>query len=165
MAAFRDGFLLLFGFRGRIGRATWWITGFIWGVILTAAEVYRPSVEPAELGKWLFIAIAAVYVLSVVALAIKRLHDRDRSGWRILIFFLVPGLSFALADVVAGPADAMLAVALAVALYAIGIAAGLWALIEFGCLPGTHGPNRYGPDPVNRDEDLPARDGMQRQAE
>lgn len=146
MAAFCDGFLLLFDFRGRIGRATWWITGFIWGIILTAAEIYRPSIEPPELGKWLFIAIATVYVLSVVALGIKRLHDRDRSGWRLLIFFLAPGLSYALADAFVGPADDAM---LAVALYAIGIAAGVWAFIELGLLPGTHGPNRYGSDPVN----------------
>ena len=146
MAAFYEGFLLLFGFRGRIGRATWWITGFIWGIILTAAEAYRPSIEPPELGKWLFVAIAAVYVLSVVALGIKRLHDRDRSGWRLLIFFLVPGLSYALADAFVGPADDAM---LAVALYAIGIVAGVWALIELGLLSGTHGQNRYGPEPVS----------------
>ena len=139
-----DGFRLLFGFHGRIGRATWWITGLIWGVILTAAEVYRPSIEPPERGKWLLAAVAAVYVLSAVALGIKRLHDRDRSGWRILIFFLVPGLAYAVADAFAGPTDAMLAVVL----YAIGIAAGVWALIELGLLPGTHGENRYGPAPV-----------------
>jgi uncharacterized membrane protein YhaH (DUF805 family) len=146
MASFYDGFLLLFGFRGRIGRATWWITGFIWGVILTAAEIYRPSIQPPEFGKWLFVAVGAVYVLSVVALGIKRLHDRDKSGWRLLIFFLVPGLSYALADTFVGPADDAM---LAVALYAIGIAAGVWAFIELGLLPGTRGQNRYGPDPVN----------------
>jgi uncharacterized membrane protein YhaH (DUF805 family) len=48
------------------------------------------------------------------------------------------------ADAFAGPADAMLAVAL----YAIGIAAGVWALIELGLLGGTHGENRYGPAPA-----------------
>jgi uncharacterized membrane protein YhaH (DUF805 family) len=25
---------------------------------------------------------------------------------------------------------------------------GLWTLIECGCLPGTPGPNRFGPDPL-----------------
>jgi uncharacterized membrane protein YhaH (DUF805 family) len=25
----------------------------------------------------------------------------------------------------------------------------IWAIIENGFLPGTHGPNRYGPDPLN----------------
>lgn len=139
---------LLFDFRGRIGRGTWWITGFIWAVVLTVAEVYRPSIAPPERGKWLYVAIAAVYVVSVVALGIKRLHDRDRSGWRLLIFFLVPGLSYALADAFAGPADD----GLAVALYAIGILAGVWAVIELGLLPGTHGANRYGPAPLSGDD-------------
>jgi uncharacterized membrane protein YhaH (DUF805 family) len=24
----------------------------------------------------------------------------------------------------------------------------VWILVELGCLPGTEGPNRYGPDPL-----------------
>jgi uncharacterized membrane protein YhaH (DUF805 family) len=93
-------------------------------------------------------AVATIFVLSATVLGIKRLHDRDRSGWRILIFFLVPGLSFAMADVLAGPSDA----GLAIALYAAGIAVGAWAFIELGFLSGTRGPNRYGPDPLSSDD-------------
>jgi len=48
---------------------------------------------------------------------VKRYHDRDKSGWWILILF-IPLVGF------------------------------IWFLIELGCLPGTPGPNRFGPDPL-----------------
>ncbi|MGC1622609.1 MAG: DUF805 domain-containing protein, partial [Pseudolabrys sp.] len=31
-------------------------------------------------------------VISSVALAIKRLHDRNKSGWWLLVFYLLPGV-------------------------------------------------------------------------
>src|SRR5438093_749438 len=130
--------LLLFDFRGRIGRATWWVSGLIWGVVWTAAEAYRPSIEPPALGKWLLVAIVGTGVLSVFALGIKRLHDRDRSGWWLPLFYVVPGLSYGVADAF-GPVDNA---ELAVAFYAVGIATGLCGLVELGLLPGTVGPNR-----------------------
>jgi uncharacterized membrane protein YhaH (DUF805 family) len=30
----------------------------------------------------------------------------------------------------------------------VPIAGAIWILVELGCLPGTEGPNRYGPDPL-----------------
>ena len=32
--------------------------------------------------------------------------------------------------------------------YIIGLAILIWAIIELGCLRGTPGPNRFGPDPL-----------------
>src|SRR6266487_727368 len=31
----------------------------------------------------------------------------------------------------------------------IGLAISVWAFVELGCLRGTPGPNRYGPDPLD----------------
>jgi uncharacterized membrane protein YhaH (DUF805 family) len=34
-------------------------------------------------------------------------------------------------------------------LHVISFAISVWAFVELGCLLGTVGPNRYGPDPLS----------------
>jgi len=34
-------------------------------------------------------------------------------------------------------------------LHVISFAISVWAFVELGCLRGTVGPNRYGPDPLS----------------
>jgi uncharacterized membrane protein YhaH (DUF805 family) len=74
---------------------------------------------------------------------IKRLHDRDKSGWWLLLFYLVPYLLLGPIGWITGP-ERMLGVALAVASAAVTI----WMIVEIGCRRGTVGPNQYGPDPL-----------------
>jgi uncharacterized membrane protein YhaH (DUF805 family) len=38
---------------------------------------------------------------------------------------------------------------IAVALWTAVVGVAIWFLVEFGCLRGTIGANRYGPDPVS----------------
>jgi uncharacterized membrane protein YhaH (DUF805 family) len=54
-------------------------------------------------------------LVPALAVAVRRLHDQDRSGW-LLLLLLIPVL-------------------------------GGFALLVLFLLDGTHGPNRYGPDP------------------
>jgi uncharacterized membrane protein YhaH (DUF805 family) len=54
------------------------------------------------------------------AISVKRMHDRGRSGWWVLLMFL---LSFVL----------------------IG---SIWWLVDLGILEGEEGPNKWGPNPV-----------------
>jgi uncharacterized membrane protein YhaH (DUF805 family) len=74
------------------------------------------------------------------ATTVKRLHDRDKSGWWILPFCVAPILLGIMGDWLGDswPADLLM---LAV------IALGLWGFVEILCLGGTSGPNRFGPDP------------------
>jgi uncharacterized membrane protein YhaH (DUF805 family) len=78
---------------------------------------------------------------SGLAVGVKRLHDRDKSGWWILLFWLGPSIlgswQTAAPDLGGGFILALAAGAL-----------GIWAFVELGCLRGTPGPNRYGPDPL-----------------
>ena len=61
-------------------------------------------------------------------------------------------IASAVTAIVAGHEDAigMLAGAgvFALVLYLINLGIGIWFFIEFGCLRGTVGSNRFGPDPV-----------------
>lgn len=76
-----------------------------------------------------------------IATSVKRLHDRDRSGWWLVLFFGVPLLYGRFADDL-GDSYALAALGLAaIVLY-------IWGLVELLFLKGTHESNRFGPDPL-----------------
>jgi uncharacterized membrane protein YhaH (DUF805 family) len=74
-----------------------------------------------------------------LALGAKRLHDRDKSAWWLLLFYVLPGALGNIGPYAGGP-DIVFTVA--------SLAVSLWALVELGFLRGTPGTNRYGPDPL-----------------
>jgi len=83
---------------------------------------------------------AAAFLLTLIIVAVKRLHDRDKSAWWLAIFYGVPLLLDSAAYAV-GANLALIFVAPAALI-------NLWALIEFGLLRGSLGPNRFGDDPT-----------------
>src|SRR5262249_12383731 len=94
----------------------------------------------------LFIIILAFVIVSWIsafAIGVKRLHDRNKSGWWILLFYVVPLLL--------GGGGNQAESAVAGILGLVSLAISIWALIELGFLRGTVGPNRFGPDPLQRD--------------
>jgi len=121
---------LLFSFEGRINRAKFWLV--LIGILIVevivvggtggSAYFYTDSRAAMEsMGAAGFIPLVIFIPLLWIGLAVnvKRWHDRDKSGWWILIN-LVP------------------------------VIGGLWSLIETGFLPGTHGSNRFGADPLQQ---------------
>ena len=108
---------------------------------LSSAAVRRPpDPDSKAFGTALFLWIYS-------ATAIKRLHDRDRSGWWIVPFFVVPGLFSQFSDLLpdsnwvpcdrAGHANFV----------AVGVRRNV--LVSHGSL----GSNRFGPDPLAEVED------------
>jgi uncharacterized membrane protein YhaH (DUF805 family) len=79
----------------------------------------------------------------VFATSIKRLHDRDRSGWWIVPFFVLPNFS---EDLMHWLPHSYLRPLLHVAMLIVWI----WGLVEMGFLRGTQGTNRFGPDPLDK---------------
>lgn len=98
---------------------------------------------------WMILYIGMMLV-SVTA-GVRRLHDSNRSGWWILTQYIILGVGFAIALVVfiAGilnQIDALLIVSIALFYLAQGVASIMnLAVLVFQILPGTQGPNRYGP--------------------
>ena len=76
-------------------------------------------------------------LVPTLAIIVRRLHDVDRSGWLILVP-IVPAFLMASLFYLFWPLGVVFALAtVACAAY----------LIYLSVLPGTPGPNQYGPDP------------------
>ncbi|MBR0785269.1 DUF805 domain-containing protein [Bradyrhizobium iriomotense] len=91
----------------------------------------------------------ALFSWIFLATAIKRLHDRDRSGWWIVLFFFLPGLFSQFADLLP-KLSWILSLSLPFSIL------WLWGFVEMFCRPGTSGHNRFGPDPLLEIEDSSA---------
>lgn len=94
-----------------------------------------------------------------IAVQVRRLHDIGRSGWWIGSFYLLYVVF--LAGVFALGMSALGGATPNVAAYGVifgvgGLAFLIYAivLLVFFFLPGTTGPNRYGPDPKNPEANL-----------
>ncbi|MBR0714097.1 DUF805 domain-containing protein [Bradyrhizobium liaoningense] len=81
-----------------------------------------------------------------LATAIKRLHDRDRSGWWMVPFFVVPGLFSQFSDLLP-ESNWVLPLSWAASIL------WLWGFVEMFVVPGSVGNNRFGPDPLAETED------------
>src|SRR5262249_53522270 len=135
---------LLFSFKGRINRAKYWLTFVFYFVAMISYYILFSlffSFPSDLLGVILVFAIPMVpIIVSSIAVAIKRLHDRDKSGWWLLVFYLLPG---AISNV--GPYTGMEYV-----FQLASLALSIWAMVELGVLRGTPKRNQYGPDPLVR---------------
>ncbi|WP_185962038.1 DUF805 domain-containing protein [Palleronia caenipelagi] len=185
--AVRTCFEKYFTFSGRASRAElWWFVLFLFlaSVLLTAINVsiFGPTVtenwqvavnqqgEQTQSsftrisydGGWLETIFSIATLLPLVAVSVRRLHDTEKSGWRILI----PVISFSLpfivwfgfgTEVPVDPeyiADGLLPQTVVVpssngifvftilAVFAAHIAMIIWLT-----RPSQPGPNKYGPNP------------------
>jgi uncharacterized membrane protein YhaH (DUF805 family) len=96
------------------------------------------------------IGMTMVFAWFFVAASIKRLHDRNRSGWWIIPFVFATGIYSQFGNRFDG---SWLADLVGFAVF-IG---SIWGAVEMYGLRGTRGPNRFGPDPLAPRE-TPARD-------
>ena len=130
---------LLFAFRGRINRAKYWIAAAVYIAVSIVAVILGLTVG---MGTIFFVCLAILYIpmiVSSIAVGLKRLHDRDKSGWWLWLFYAGPSV---LSGIGKTAGDTPFVFSLA------GFAISIWAFVELGCLRGTAGPNRYGPDPL-----------------
>jgi uncharacterized membrane protein YhaH (DUF805 family) len=136
---------LMFAYRGRIGRIYFWLglmaTSGIAGFI--AAIVEGTFTGVGEIGRFLSVAvIAGLVVWMHSAVIVKRLHDRDHSGWWYLFYGIAPPFVFFSAIQLhsVGQLEA------ASILYVLSAVALVWVVVELGLMPGTPGKNRFGPE-------------------
>jgi uncharacterized membrane protein YhaH (DUF805 family) len=85
------------------------------------------------------IPLSLAFAFIYAAVSIKRLHDRNKSGWWLLPFIGATGLYTHFGDTLG-----------VVAPYAglVVLVLFLWGFVEMAFLKGTSGYNRFGPDPL-----------------
>jgi len=122
LGALGDGFRRLLDFQGRSNRVQYWsfalIVLFPLGVVLQLVANGAQTAQPGNL-LTTFVLLVLTSLLSL-AVTIRRLHDRDLTGWFVLLS-LIP------------------------------LIGGVIVLV-LTLLPGTDGPNRFGPAPGTSDE-------------
>jgi uncharacterized membrane protein YhaH (DUF805 family) len=109
-------------------------------------------------GHFLLTVMLVIALMPAVSIGVKRLHDRAKSGWWLLLYYLAPALLLWLGT--EGPVDFMpLGALLNPATFGIldkwgggqaalvSILLNVIALVDLGFLRGTRGPNKYGNEP------------------
>ncbi|MEO1198990.1 MAG: DUF805 domain-containing protein [Pseudomonadota bacterium] len=121
------------------------------GALAATSGVAGMAVGFVPVWEQLFLDAAKLVVLFSIIPNIRRLHDRGKSGWWLLLFSGMPWLTigtvlFALSLLPPSPPPVIaLSVALT-SLLALIAALGimLWGAVELTMRSGTPGPNKYG---------------------
>jgi len=85
---------LLFSFQGRLNRKPYWMTviattvAFILALLLALAALREYGLLPVTIAIILVLYIPLIWI--GLALSAKRLHDRDKSAWWLLVFYALP---------------------------------------------------------------------------
>jgi uncharacterized membrane protein YhaH (DUF805 family) len=141
----------VFQLQGPYQAAKYWLGILIYVIIaLLMATLGFAAGESTAFQALNFIVSVAMFI-GGIALGAKRLHDRDKSAWWLLLFYVVPSALFGIGALMffyGIGAEAAGGVIGGVVAYTLGLVFLLWAIIEIGCLRGTVGPNRFGPDPL-----------------
>jgi uncharacterized membrane protein YhaH (DUF805 family) len=157
------GFInLLFSVSGRINRAKYWLAVLFWTAAWLVSILFFVIIFAQDIGRFsnadsaealrlvlsygaivvLFIALIIIpMIVSGIFVGIKRLHDRNKSGWWIVLFYLGPVVTESIGQ---NSGSNTVAFVMSAASFVIAI----WALVELGFLRGSIGVNQYGPDPL-----------------
>jgi uncharacterized membrane protein YhaH (DUF805 family) len=78
---------LLFGFTGRVPRKAFWLYGVLGPLLVSAMVEMLLGIVGIGERRAEFVA-TALLAWPCVAVAVKRWHDRDKSGWWVLMLFV-----------------------------------------------------------------------------
>jgi uncharacterized membrane protein YhaH (DUF805 family) len=113
----------LFSFKGRIGRADYWITLMVlFEIWLVVGGIYYGLLNGpflSTIGQWLVVIYVIFALWAFLAASAKRWHDVDKSGWNLLFF--IPTIT------------------------------APYVLFYNWFIKGTKGPNQFGDDPATGD--------------
>jgi uncharacterized membrane protein YhaH (DUF805 family) len=141
--------------QGRIGRKQYWIRtllyllgGILGGLLLVvlAALNYNPpdTITVRTVVRFVLLGIATVvYLVTIVtgfvSTGIRRLHDRGKSGWWLLLYYFAPSRLLKTSTSLWHGGAPIIPLAVGAVL--------IWGLIDLGVLRGEPGDNVYGPNP------------------
>jgi uncharacterized membrane protein YhaH (DUF805 family) len=135
-----------FSFNGRLNRRPYWLMSL---VIVGVTFVGYIIVAMFAALLTIFWVLAAPLVIGFLwagmSIAVRRLHDRNKSAWWLLLYQGLPlllGIVEGLMGVSgggSGPANL---------LEFVGFCLSMWVLVDLGILRGSAGPNKFGDDPL-----------------
>ncbi len=146
-----DGMSLFLSVAGRIPRYRWWIgtlavSAFVLFVFLLLLAIFGGGFVRSANGRAALFVLQLVWLYAYYCLAEKRFQDRAKPASFALIWIGPQLLSLLLDNLELTGVPNLVEYALATFNFVVGV----WFLVELGFLRGTVGPNRYGPDPVER---------------
>jgi len=105
--------------------------------------------SPAHLVLMFFQGLGTLlFVWVYLAASVKRLHDRDKAGWWMIPYFVIPGLYGQFQDRMP---NSYLVFPLALAAFILMI----WGFVEIYLLRGIRWTNRFGPNPLPKVQTRP----------
>src|SRR5258708_2216423 len=137
---------LFFKFDGRVNRARFWIAALVFAVINAVLAILGYVTDQSVVFQALNSMLGIVILIASIAVGVKRLHDRNKSGWYLLLFYLVPSNLVVIGVLIGAFMEDSTIIATVLGLLAFAI--GVWAFVEMGCLPGTIRANHSPPVPV-----------------
>jgi uncharacterized membrane protein YhaH (DUF805 family) len=130
---------LWFSFKGRINRGKYWLVSLI-NLAILVVVVAAGWVGNSELAWILALAAGLAFFVSQYAVGAKRLHDRNKSAWWLLFYYVLPAII--------SPTGGYASTGGVAILWLVSLGISIAAFVDLGCLKGTTGPNRFGPDPL-----------------
>lgn len=144
-----QGFLAFkryYDFTGRSSRAEFWQFMGIVAVAYVLSAVLGGMDESTPL-PMLTVLVMLGTIVPTYAVMVRRLHDRDITGWAVGVVWILNGVGYTLADMQVNAGGNVLLMLLSkaatgiLALYALAL---LYPLV----MPGDEKTNKYGPPPV-----------------
>ena len=134
-----------FVFKGRARRKEYWSWALFGALLNIAVAIVVMMITSSSAVQTLVSTILGLLMFFPgISVAVRRLHDVDRSGWWIGGCYIIPLVYFALAAIGSGSMKlvAILSIPFIFGLVFLGILLLIWDFTE-----GTQGPNKYGEDP------------------
>ncbi len=127
---------LLTTVEGRIGRKTYWIGTLAVLVIGALIQLVVASMAGETAG----LIAGLIFLLPGFAIGAKRAHDRNRSAWMLLLFYVPAAVVFVM-NAMGLDMDGDQPRTLFLVLNGILVIVMIWLTIELGFLRGTPGTN------------------------
>jgi uncharacterized membrane protein YhaH (DUF805 family) len=161
MNSYMNALRRYFEFSGRSSRSEFWFFILFLVILLIIASIIDQAVLGSQGPGILYFIVAIGHLIPGIAVSVRRLHDIDRTGLWVLLFWLAPIVVSLIGMVLMGGSIFMMmsgeTAGMAAGFATMGAGFLLIAIIDiaiaiiaivFYVTPGTPGENTYGPPPT-----------------
>jgi len=142
-----DAFSAFFAFKGRIGRGRYWsltalyVLALIVGLVLFVAVSIIVHAGPGDAVTLVLVPTGIAFMLAmsvaIAGIGVRRLHDRGKTGYWLLLYYCLPLWTSKHAGLDAA----------GLAYLVVTLGTVTWAFVDLGVLRGDAATNAFGPNP------------------